>query len=71
MYYVFSDLATETLAMLKTLSAEEKETFEISHALKTRNAHVQCNYGRFFKLYRTAPGKARALIDVFIDKIRT
>ena len=38
--------------------------------MKTRNALVQCNYGRFFKLYREAPGKAAALIDVFIDKIR-
>ena len=42
----------------------------MAHALKTRNALVQCNYGRFFKLYQSAPGKAAALIDVFIDKIR-
>ena len=42
----------------------------VAHALKTRNALVQCNYGRFFKLYKVAPGKAPALIDVFIDKIR-
>ena len=42
----------------------------MAHALKTRNALVQCNYGRFFKLYQSAPGKASALIDVFIDKIR-
>ena len=42
----------------------------MAHALKTRNALVQCNYGRFFKLYKVAPGKAPALIDVFIDKIR-
>jgi len=56
--------------MLKTLTPEEKKAEPVAHALKTRNALVQCNYGRFFKLYQSAPGKASALIDVFIDKIR-
>ena len=56
--------------MLKTLTPEEKKQETVAHALKTRNALVQCNYGRFFKLYQSAPGKAAALIDVFIDKIR-
>ena len=70
MYYVFCELETETLRMLKTLTAEEKQTPTIQHALKTRNALVQSNYGRFFKLYKEAPAKTTALIDVFIDKIR-
>lgn len=56
--------------MLKTLTTEEKKQEQVAHALKIRNALVQCNYGRFFKLYQSAPGKASALIDVFIDKIR-
>ena len=56
--------------MLKTLTSEEKETDYIKHALKMRNALVQSNYGRFFKLYLTAPGMTQALCDVFIDKIR-
>lgn len=71
MYYVFCELETETLRMLKTLTSEEKASLEVSHALKTRNALIQSNYARFFKLYRAAPGKGSALIDVFIDKIRT
>ena len=70
LYYVFCELETETLRMLKTLTLEEKQQEPMAHALKTRNALVQCNYGRFFKLYKQAPGKASALIDVFIDKIR-
>lgn len=56
--------------MLKTLTPEEKQQEPVAHALKTRNALVQSNYARFFKLYGVAPGKASALIDVFIDKIR-
>ena len=51
MYYVFCELETETLRMLKTLTPEEKKQEPVAHALKTRNALVQCNYGRFFKLY--------------------
>lgn len=51
MYYVFCELEAETLRMLKTLTAEDKATETMTHALKTRNALVQCNYGRFFKLY--------------------
>ena len=57
--------------MLKTLTAEEKQTPAVAHALRIRNALVQGNYARFFKLYQESPGKAGALTDVFIDKIRT
>ena len=57
--------------MLKTLTDEEKRQVPVDHALKMRNALVMGNYARFFKLYRVAPNKGRALIDVFIDKIRT
>lgn len=71
MYYVFCELETETLRMLKTLTAEEKQTPAVAHALRIRNALVQGNYARFFKLYQESPGKAGALTDVFIDKIRT
>ena len=56
--------------MLKTLTPEDKATEVMQHALATRNALLQCNYARFFKLYTVAPSKTPALIDVFIDKIR-
>jgi hypothetical protein len=56
--------------MLKTLTEEEKRTDPVDHALKMRNALVMGNYARFFKLYRIAPNKGKALIDVFIDKLR-
>jgi len=71
LYYVFCELETETLRMLKTLTAEEKLAEPVAHALKARNALSQCNYARFFKLYKEAPGKGAALIDIFVDKIRT
>ena len=58
------------MRMLKTLTVEEKKQEPIDHALKARNALVMGNFARFFKLYRVAPNKGGALIDVFIDKIR-
>ena len=57
--------------MLKTLTEEEKSQEPIEHALKMRQALNLGNYARFFKLYRVAPNKSKALIDVFVDKIRT
>ena len=70
LYYVFCELEAETLRMLKTLTEEDKKHEPVDHALKMRNALVMGNYARFFKLYRVAPNKGKALIDVFIDKIR-
>ena len=56
--------------MLKTLTADEKKTEPMQHALKIRDSLKQGNYSRFFKLYRNAPNMGSSLIDVFIDKIR-
>lgn len=70
LYYVFCELATETIRMLKTLTADEKKTEPMQHALKIRESLAQGNYARFFKLYRTAPNMGSSLIDVFIDKLR-
>jgi len=56
--------------MLKTLTEDDKKQEAVDHALKVRNALVMGNYARFFKLYRVAPNHGKALIDVFIDKLR-
>lgn len=56
--------------MLKTLTAEDKKTESMQHAMKIRDSLKQGNFGRFFKLYRNAPNMGSSLIDVFIDKLR-
>jgi len=56
--------------MLKTLTVEETKKDAVQHALKVRKSLAQGNFGRFFKLYKSAPNMAGSLIDVFIDKIR-
>lgn len=42
----------------------------IQHALKVRKALASGNFGRFFKLYTSAPNMGGYLMDVFIDKYR-
>lgn len=71
LYYVFCEMETETLRMLKTLTAVEVKEEAIKHSLDVRKALASGNYGRFFKLYRDAPNMSGYLMDIFIDKHRT
>ena len=61
---------TETLKMLKKLTFEEKLCEPIQHALKVRKSLSTGNYGRFFKMFRTAPNMGAYLMDIFIEKHR-
>lgn len=56
--------------MLKSLTFEEKICEPIQHALMVRKSLASGNFGRFFKLYRTAPNMGGYLMDVFIEKYR-
>lgn len=60
----------ETIKIMKSLTFEEKMCEPVQHALDVRKALLSGNYGRFFKLYRTAPNMGGYLMDVFIDKHR-
>jgi hypothetical protein len=48
-------MESEIMRMLKHLSQEEKQSEPVLHAFNVRKALAQGNYGRFFKLFRTAP----------------
>ena len=58
------------MRMLKHLTAEEKSSEPVEHALSVRKALAQGNYGRFFKLFRTAPNSGQHLMDIFMSKHR-
>ena len=60
----------EVLRTLRQLTEEEKKEESIDHALKVRKALATGNYGRFFKLYQTAPNMGTYLMGIFIDKHR-
>jgi SAC3 family protein LENG8/THP3 len=70
LYYLFCDMETDILRMLKHITPEEKLSEPVKHALAVRSALAQGNYGRFFKLFRTAPNLGNYLMDIFIDKHR-
>jgi hypothetical protein len=70
LYYLFCDMETEIIRMLKHLTPEEKRSEPVSHALQARQALAQGNYGRFFKLYRTSPNLGGSMMEIFIDKHR-
>lgn len=70
LYYLFCEMDTEILRTLKHLSTEEKRSEPVSHALQVRQALAQGNYGRFFKLYRTAPNLGSSMMEIFVDKHR-
>ena len=60
----------ETLRTMQKLSDDEKKEAPIEHALQVRRALAQGNYGRFFKLYQTAPNMGAFLMETFISKHR-
>jgi hypothetical protein len=60
----------ETLRLMQKLTEEEKKEAPIEHALQVRRALAQGNYGRFFKLYHTAPNMGAFLMETFISKHR-
>ena len=63
-------MESEVMRMLKHLTAEEKSSEPVEHALSVRKALAQGNYGRFFKLFRTAPNSGQHLMDIFMSKHR-
>lgn len=60
----------EVLRTLRKLTTDEKKEEGIIHALKVRKALATGNYGRFFKLYQSAPNMGGFLMAIFIDKHR-
>ena len=70
LYQIFCGMEMETLRVMKQLTESEKKQDCIKHALQVREAIAHGNYGRFFKLYRTAPNMGFYLMDVFIEKHR-
>jgi hypothetical protein len=58
------------MRVMSQLTSEEKQEPCIAHALEVRKALASGNYGRFFKLYLSAPNMGTYLMEIFIDKHR-
>ena len=70
LYQILCEMEMEVLRTLRKLTTDEKKEEGIIHALKVRKALATGNYGRFFKLYQSAPNMGGHLMAIFIDKHR-
>ena len=52
------------------LTADDRDSEYIAHALQVREATALRNYSKFFKLYAAAPGHAQYVMDTFVDRER-
>lgn len=60
----------QLLNTLKKVNQEEAAQPRVAHALAVRAALAAADYPRFFCLYHIAPGLGRALMDIYVPKLR-
>jgi len=56
--------------LLASLTAKEKKTESVAHALEVREALASRNYHRLFQLYNSAPNMGGYLMDFFVERER-
>ncbi|KAF9182570.1 hypothetical protein BGZ51_003216 [Haplosporangium sp. Z 767] len=70
LYLLHTRNPSDIIAMLASLTAEQKKDQAVKHALKVRTALASSNYHQLFKLYLTAPNMGGYLMDQFVDRER-
>lgn len=70
LYQILCEMEMETMRAMRQLTEAEKAEPCVSHALEVRKSLASGNYGRFFKLYLSAPNMSHYLMDIFIEKHR-
>ncbi|KAF9435893.1 hypothetical protein BGZ76_005310 [Entomortierella beljakovae] len=70
LYLLHTRNPSDIIAMLRSLTAVQKDDSAVRHALKVRTALASSNYQALFKLYLDAPNMGPFLMDQFVDRER-
>ena len=70
LYNVGKQADTNVADIMLDLTADDRASEYIAHALQVREATALRNYSKFFKLYAGAPGHAQYVMDTFVERER-
>jgi hypothetical protein len=70
LYFIYTRNWTAMNDALADVTAEDKKTSAVKHALDVRSALALGNYHRFFQLYLDTPNMGAYLMDMFVDRER-
>ncbi|OOQ88300.1 SAC3/GANP domain protein [Penicillium brasilianum] len=70
LYFIYTRNWTAMNDALADVTAEDKKTNAVKHALEVRSALALGNYHRFFQLYLDTPNMGAYLMDMFVDRER-
>lgn len=70
LYFIYTRNWTAMNDALADLTAEDKQSPAVKHALEVRSALALGNYHRFFQLYLDTPNMGAYLMDMFVDRER-
>ncbi|OKO99228.1 THP3 -like protein [Penicillium subrubescens] len=70
LYFIYTRNWTAMNDALADVTAEDKKTLAVKHALEVRSALALGNYHRFFQLYLDTPNMGAYLMDMFVDRER-
>jgi len=70
LYYIYINNTSDALKLVAGLSQKEKQTEDVSFAIKVFSAWSEGNYCQFFKLYLIAPKMGGYLMDAYVQRER-
>ncbi|KAJ1984390.1 hypothetical protein H4R34_000706 [Dimargaris verticillata] len=70
LYFIYIEKSSDINAVLATITATDKISPPVAHALQVRQAIANFNYHRLFQLYLDAPNLNSLVMDQFIERER-